>query len=65
MKTKKQIDQTFKDFYLPEIKKSEKNMKDLCLRRFEYNTLIDSLCKDGQITSKKASVYCIPKNFLK
>ena len=67
MKTlnKKQVDDNFISFILPEIKKAEGRLIDKPMRCEEYNNYIDSLQKNGEITETQANRYSIPKNLIK
>lgn len=67
MKTlnKKQIDNYFISYILPEIKRLEGNLIDKPMRCEEYNSYIDSLLKNDEITENQANKYCIPKRLIK
>jgi len=72
--TKKQIDQQFKDYLLPSVKKAferdnratlkGKACKDKPARCEAYNNYIDSLHREGRITESQANRYCIPKSLI-
>jgi hypothetical protein len=69
--TKKQVDQIFVQDVMPAIRKLEaqyktgRSTKDIPMRCEEYNTFVDSLSQDRQITSKQAEKFCIPAYLIK
>jgi len=68
--TKRELDKYFAQHILPSIQKQERqyltnrSYKDIPLRCEAYNNLLDSLCREGQLTDKQASTYCIPRRYL-
>ena len=68
--TKKELDKLFSTNVLPYIRKQEQRykvgrvFKDIPLRCEEYNYLMDSLHRDGELTDKQASTYCIPERYI-
>jgi hypothetical protein len=61
MKTKQEVLKEFKAYILPELKKTERNGKDIVMRELEWSYYIDGLCKDGQITDSKYNKWSTPK----
>ena len=59
--TKKQVEQDFRSYILPELIKTERNGKDIVVRELEWNYYIDGLCKDGDITLKQYENWVTPK----
>lgn len=65
--TKSQIDISFINFLLPEVKQQyeQDNIKDIPARCEAYNNYVDGLQKAGEITEKQANKYCIPNKLIK
>ena len=68
MKTlsKKQVDEKFITCILPLVKCNHERdgRKDKPARCENYNNMIDTLCKNKEITESQANRYCIPKRLL-
>lgn len=68
MKTlsKKQVDERFITYLLPVVKCNYERdgRKDKPARCEMYNNMIDTLCRNKEITESQASRYCIPSRLV-
>ena len=61
--TKKEVEEQFKEFILPAIKKQyeQDGERDMVARREAWNNYTDSLCKDGEITLSQYENWTHPR----
>jgi hypothetical protein len=65
---KRKVDTFFREHIMPSVRELEKERRcgrDIVLRRTTYNDYIDSLQKEGTITTQQAGSYIIPEDLVR